>query len=274
MVQNKRTVRRTVRWHPAIVVVLSLLVAFGGEASADDRDLLRDSVGEPYVFILLDTSGSMHWTPRCTPEQVADGSCALLCPTGDCYAPLQSDDPSSKFFQAKAALYEVLRDIDDIHFGFSTYNQDGLYMQAKHWLYDAAEDGPVIPGYGPFPARGSDDVFGRTWTCDNGAGDKEVGCIPAEPADLADEWERSRVQRLPKGGHLFLDVQTFYVRTGGQIYRVRYEPRTGSYGANLTVRVLIERCKNGSCSSRETTGERTSVRSTARASGTKIRCPR
>lgn len=251
MVQNKRAVR----WIPAIAAVALSLLAFGGEASADDRDLLRDSVGEPYVFILLDTSGSMHWTPRCTPEQVADGSCKILCPAGDCYAPLQGDDPSSKFFQAKAALYEVLRDIDDIHFGFSTYNQDGLYLQSKHWLYQAAEDGPAIPGYGPFPARGADDVFGRTWTCDNGNGDEEVGCTSAQPADLSDEFERSRMQRLSKGGHLFLDVQTFYVRTGGQIYRVRYEPRSGAYGGNLTVRVLIERCKNGSCSSRETTGD-------------------
>ncbi len=39
--------------------------AAGGPARADDRDLLRESAGEPYVFIVLDTSDSMHWTPKC-----------------------------------------------------------------------------------------------------------------------------------------------------------------------------------------------------------------
>lgn len=238
----------------ATAAILSLL-AFGRVAAADDRDLLRDSVGEPYVFILLDTSGSMHWTPRCTAQQVADGSCQLLCPTGDCYAPLQSDDPSAKFFQAKEALFEVLGDIDDIHFGFATYNQDGLHLQSKHWLYRVASDGPAIPGWGPFPAAGADEVFGRVWSCDNGNGDEEVACGTAQPADLSDGWERARQQRLAKGGFDFNTAVNTFVRHGGRTYRVRYEPRTGSYGGALRVRVLIERCLNGTCSNRETTGD-------------------
>ncbi len=242
-----------------LCLLLVLVSLFPLTASADDRDLLRDSVGEPYVFILLDTSGSMHWTPKCTAAQVAAGDCQQVCTTGDCYAALQGDDPSSKLFQAKSALYEVIKDIDDIQFGFATYNQDDLNLTAKHWLYRATADGPSIPGWGPFPALGAPDVFGRVWTCDNGNGDDEVGCVTNEPADLSDTWDRERVQRLAKGGLAFTDIVTFYVRAGGEFYRVRYEPQSGAYGSNLTVRVLIERCKNSSCSSRETTGDRNVV---------------
>ena len=246
--------RQFIRGAVAGAAVLSLFT-LGSPASADDRDLLRDSVGEPYVFILLDTSGSMHWTPTCTAEQFSKGQCSLLCPTGDCYAPLQGDDPSSKFFQAKSALYEVLRDVDDLHFGFATYNQDGLHLRSKHWLYRATSAGPDIPDWGAFPAIGSQEVFGRTWNCDNGNGDEEVGCRNNVPADLSDEWERSRMQRFAKGGLGFNSTVTTFVRHSGQTYRVSYEPRSGSYGANLTVRVLIERCRNSSCSSREDTGD-------------------
>ena len=239
-----------------ICLLLILVSLYALTASADDRDLLRDSVGDPYVFILLDTSGSMHWTPACTAAQVAHGSCQRLCPTGDCFADLQSDDPGSKFFQAKSALHEVLEGIDDIHFGFATYNQDDLNLASKHWLYRAMGDGPSIPGWGAFPALGAPDVFGRVWTCDSGNGDDEVACNTDEPADLSDTWERERAQRLAKGGLAFSDIVTLYVRQSGETYRVRYEPRSGSYGANLTVRVLIERCRNTSCSSRDTTGDR------------------
>jgi Tfp pilus tip-associated adhesin PilY1 len=246
--------RQSSRIAVAAAAVVSLFT-LASPASADDRDLLRDSVGEPYVFILLDTSGSMHWTPTCTAAQLAAGSCSIPCDAGDCYAPLQGDDPSSKFFQAKSALYEVLRDTDDIHFGFATYNQDELYLNAKHWLYKARADGPVIPGWGPFPARNAGDVFGRTWNCDNGNNaDDEVGCFSDQPADLSDEFERSRMQRFAKGGLTFGTTVTMYVRAGST-YRVRYEPRSGSYGAPLVVRVVIERCRNTSCSSRDDVGD-------------------
>jgi Tfp pilus tip-associated adhesin PilY1 len=228
---------------------LALLTA-AGPAASDDRDLLRDSVGEPYVFILLDTSGSMNWSPKCTAEQLAQGECSQLCPSGDCYTRLQSDDPGSKFYQAKQALYEVLEKVDDIHFGFATYNQDELRMRSKHWLYQAREDGPVIPGWGPFPATGADEVFGSLWPCDQGNGDDEVGCARATPADLSDAWERSRMARLPKGGASLGQTVTIFVRHGGQVYRVQYQPDSGSLGGGIELRVVAERCNNTSCSNR------------------------
>jgi hypothetical protein len=241
----------------AVGLALLATLVTAGAARGDDRELLRDSVGQPYVFILLDTSGSMHWAPPCSQAQFDAGECSYLCPTGDCYTPLQSDDPSSKFYQAKAALYEVLKDVNDIHFGFATYNQDGLDVRAKHWLYRAADDGPVIPGWGPFPARGADDVFGFLWSCDNGGGgDNGVGCSGGQPANLANAWDLNRMRRLPKLGQSLSQTVTFYVAASSTTYRVQYQPKSGSYGAAVTAHVVIEKCKNASCSSRDPVAEK------------------
>ena len=43
---------------------------------ADDRDILRESTTKPYLFVILDTSGSMNWAPRCTAADVADDTVA------------------------------------------------------------------------------------------------------------------------------------------------------------------------------------------------------
>ena len=108
-----------------LALVAGLWVSiFPQQAWSDDRSLLREFAREPFVFILFDTSGSMHWAPKCTQEQFDAGNCSLLCPTGDCFVPLNSDDPNSKFYQAKEALHQVLETVDGVHFGFGTYNQD------------------------------------------------------------------------------------------------------------------------------------------------------
>src|ERR1700712_15401 len=98
---------------------LALLARVGPAARGDDRDLLRSTIADPYLFILLDTSGSMNWSPK-----------GPSCPSGDCFVPLQADDASSKFYQAKEALYEVLTDpgLPKVALGFATYNQDQLAM--------------------------------------------------------------------------------------------------------------------------------------------------
>src|SRR3954452_3940451 len=117
---------------------LALLALLGAAAArGDDRDLLRSTIADPYMFILLDTSGSMNWSPKGT-----------TCPTGDCFVPLQADDAGSKFYQAKAALYEVLTDasLPKVYMGFATYNQDQLALLQKHWLYQAAGNGVLLTG--------------------------------------------------------------------------------------------------------------------------------
>jgi hypothetical protein len=134
---------------PALLVAACLAAAAGAPAHGDDRELLRRGTSDPYVFILFDTSGSMHWSPRCTAEQLAAGVCDFLCPTGDCYVPLASDDPASKFRQAKEALFEVIEASDNVDFGFATYNQDELRIGAKHWVYRALEDRGDTRGVAP-----------------------------------------------------------------------------------------------------------------------------
>jgi hypothetical protein len=213
--------------------VLAALLA--GGAAADDRDLLRESGANPYVFIVFDTSGSMHWTPKCTQEQFDDGTCDFLCPTGDCFAAMNGDDPASKFRQAKEALYEVIGGLEGINYGFMTYNQDGLRMHEKHFLYRVSDTQPdgVTPNASltlvngdAFPAiarhctlsgagcnadadcgaRGGtceyEDVFGAGWNCDEGTGDQRKGCYGSSSriADMNDDWELRRAQRVPKLG--------------------------------------------------------------------------
>src|ERR1700755_2814344 len=61
-------------------------------AWSDDRDLLRQSSGNPYVMVLLDTSGSMNEIPN------QAGIDALA----------SGDDSNSKLYSAKQALYQVM----------------------------------------------------------------------------------------------------------------------------------------------------------------------
>lgn len=78
-----------------------------------------------------------------------------LCPRGDCYSPLNGDDPRSKFYQAKQALFEVIESTADIHFGLGSYEQDNGRLMAKHWLYRVREFKPTPD----FPADTTQDFF-------------------------------------------------------------------------------------------------------------------
>lgn len=211
----------------------------------------------PYLFLLVDTSGSMNWSPLCTAGEVTAGDCSYLCTTGSCSVPLQADDPASKFFQLKSALYDSLNasEANGIQFGFATFNQDSLRVPSKHWLYQAGSGGPTIPGWGAFPPSGSQDVLGRVWTCDDGS---TVGCLSTNPADLSDAWELNRVRVLAKGGQAFNQAVTFYVRNAGIVYRVRYTPVAGgTLGSSLSLKVRLDRCLNAACTSVTALGEPT-----------------
>jgi PilC-like protein with beta-propeller domain len=112
-----RHLRPTAAVSTLILVLLLLLAAGGRPALSDDTDLLRFNSGKPYVFFLLDTSASMTLT--------ADGK----------WVHANGDDPRSKLYQAKQILYQVFQEVDDIHFGFASMNQDNAAAAAKHWLY-------------------------------------------------------------------------------------------------------------------------------------------
>jgi hypothetical protein len=205
-------------------------------------------VAKPYVFILFDISGSMDHATACAQAQYDAGECAYLCNSSQCHTPTQGDHAGSKWVQARQALYNVLSGIDGVDFGFATFsNQDALRVRAKHWLYQADAAGPTIPGSGAFPAAGSQEVFGLTWSCTAGASD---GCSPSVPADLNDAWEVTRVRRLPKGGDAFTQTVDVYLRVGSStVYKVRYEPVAGgALGAPVQTNVTTWRCTNSTCS--------------------------
>jgi hypothetical protein len=109
-------------WAPAVCAAGAVIAAALGPALADDRDLLRQAQEKPYVFVVLDSSGSMNWQPG-----------------GDAFAPASADDPNSKMYQAKSALFRVMTDpdLEGIHWGFGTYNADSVRAYRKHWLYKA-----------------------------------------------------------------------------------------------------------------------------------------
>ncbi len=205
----------------------------------------------PYVFFLLDTSGSMNFSPPCTQTQIDAGACGFLCPTGDCFVPMLGDDPASKLYQLKAGVYNSIAQRDDLLFGFASFNQDQLSARAKHWMYQATSNGVYLGStLGYFPAAGAREVFGLTWACGSGLGDNGVGCASTNPADLNDLWELTRVQRLPKGGLSFNQSLVFYIRGAGITYKVTYTPSgTAVPGASvIKTTVSIYKCTNSSCS--------------------------
>ncbi len=227
-------------------------------AAADDRDLLRTSSANPYVFIILDTSGSMNWAPPCSATDFAAGACSPLCTSGDCFVPLMGDDPHSKAYEAKQALVNVLRQVNNVNFGFATYNQDQLYVAQKHWMYSAAGNGVTISGVpgGIWPATGAQEVFGLEWACTSGS---NTGCGPTTPADVTNSWQLTRVQRLPKGGPTFTLAQTLYILAGGATYRIIYTPVAGGVLGAATVKttVAVVKCTNSGCTTTSPVGTNT-----------------
>ncbi|MCL4838539.1 MAG: hypothetical protein KJ058_11310 [Thermoanaerobaculia bacterium] len=237
-------------------LALALLVV--APAAADDRNLLKTGIDSPYVFVIFDTSGSMNWAPRCTQAQLDDGICDFLCPTGDCPVPRNGDDPASKFRQAKEALFEVVKEVKNIQFGFASFNQDDLAVKQKHWLYRVREGQTVhsLASGQQWPRPGGDEVFGPIFGCTTGS---RIGCQADYPADIdvagtssqITYWERNRAQRIPKLGLPATTTTTVYLRVQNSTkYRVRYSPNgTVTYGnPAITVNVEIARCTRTDCS--------------------------
>ncbi len=204
----------------------------------------------PYVFVLFDTSGSLNYSPPCTQDQFTAGACGFLCPTGNCFVPLQGDAPFSKFSQLKEGLYTSIAHRDDLLLGFAGMNEDALSVRAKHWLYQAVSNGPTIPGFGSFPAFGAQEVFGLAWPCDTGNNDNEIGCYASKPADLDDPWEVARMRRLPKGGAPFNQTVALFIRYAGIIYKVQYVPIGSAIPRDPFIRttVTVSQCTNAACS--------------------------
>jgi len=249
---------------PFLVVVAA--VGLATTARADDRALLRNSSANPYVFVVLDTSGSMNWAPPCSATDYAAGVCNYLCPTGDCWVPRNSDDPASKFRQAKEALAEVISSTPDVNFGFGTYNQDQLAVFNKHWRYLVRATQPsgfiTLNNTGHnFPVAGSSEVFGAPWTCNSGS---SAGCTGNSAAAFTDfsagspsaSWDQRRMYELPKG-RSNADTVTYYMKdTDNRVYRVQYQLGGGQTpgAASLQATVRVDRCTNTNCTTVSSSG--------------------
>ncbi|MCB1058057.1 MAG: hypothetical protein KDD11_21360, partial [Acidobacteria bacterium] len=235
--RSKNTLRTSLR--AAVVALVGFALAWS--AAADDRNLLRDDAADPYVFIVLDTSGSMNWK------------------VGDFLPTMRVDDPDSKMYQAREALYEVVDSLEDVHFGFSTFNNDNMRIRRKHWAYVAETDGVTIFNDSDgnplwvYPRAGDVHVFGRTQNCyDNNS---SAGCDSNNPARLYDYWEKRRVELYSKFGDnpSVGTTTTFYIRVdngqGNNNYRfqVTFQLLSGSYGDDeISVRVFVRNTNRSS----------------------------
>lgn len=239
-----------------MAAAIAVGMGIAGLAGARPAAAQDCSTVAPYVFLLFDTSGSMNWAPPCSQAEVDAGFCAWRCDQYDCWVPQMADSPSSKFFQVKQALYDVVANTTGVQFGFATFNQDALYARSKHWTYEAANQGTFIPGWGYFPGTGAREVFGYVWSCNTGSGNNQVGCAVTTPADLSDVWKRTRIQQLSKLGTNFNQAVTFFVRVGTVVYKITDTPATGATpGSPVNVTELVVKCLNGSCSSTSMIGQ-------------------
>lgn len=268
----------------------------------DDRDLFSAGSETPYLFVLFDTSGSMHWKPPCTDPDGCSYECPLdndlcakicprhtctdnqtgvviekpvcslgetegwlcetgNCPQGDCYAPLNGDDPGSKFFQAKSAIYQVIQETLDekipLHLGFATFNQDNLSMRGSHWLYNLAPGQTLVTldsGL-KFPNPLIPQVFGRIWNCRAGP---DTGFEQQEPATLGQPWQELRLYRCPQLGQDgnqdsvdTVNMLYFVDPADGNRYRVEFEDTGSNKPGDETLRanLHVDRCDNADCSS-------------------------
>lgn len=190
-----------------------------GAHAADDIDLLRKQGGTPYVFFLIDTSGSM------------------ALDQDDNWVPLNGDDPNSKIYQVKEALYDVMSEVENVHFGLAGFNQDRLHVRSKHWVYQAVGAGDL--GDLTYPlAAGEEWVFGRHVN-----DDAEAGTCSA-PLDLATDLDR--LNRFSRLGVVGGETTLLWVRArdeGGEEgdHRIEISPAAGSPGlGSPEIRVRVE----------------------------------
>ena len=232
----------------ALLVASAALSAFVVTTiSADDRELFQRSNSKPYVFFVLDTSGSMNWRLN-----------------NDNSPPAAMDDPNSKMYQAKRALYEVLQSAgDSIQYGWGHFDAAGTVVRRKYHLYKPVNDPPwanhsdldvILP-------QGIATVFGerRTGYDTSVGGDYEVhngfewiryGRCNSE---YTDEDDIHDFPKLDSNGQL---DTVFYWRDGSDRYRIWFRGLTGGQefgNGNVTVNVEIYE-KDGSCRREDNTG--------------------
>jgi Tfp pilus tip-associated adhesin PilY1 len=255
------------RFAPAALALACALLAAGAilapaAAHADDRSLLENTQQTPYVFIILDTSGSMMEEIACSAADVAAGYCTQECDPGDCLPHSMGDDPDSKIYTAKQAIYDIMQSHPNINFGFGHFDQVGLHVLWKYWWYTVATTQPngfltdSATNF-TYPVAGGQELFGQqAWNCTDGSPTpySNVSCIESQPAHLDNAWEMERAHRYPKLGDTnTAAAYTYYVNKStvgsNPTYKVTYTPVTGQTmgSASMTVSVNLTKCLNSGC---------------------------
>ena len=258
--------------HPLRLAIAALAAAAAlslatPAARGDDRGLLHATQQNPYVFIILDTSGSMHQSVSCTQadhdNDVVNGvvpPCAVCAP-GDCLPRLMGDDPDSKISVAKQSIYAIMATHPNINFGFGHYDQTQLQVLYKYWYYDLVGTSPIklLDGTSyPRSNPGEEHLFGQqAWACTaggfGGTTFNQVGCNAAHPAHLDNTWEYERVRRYPKLGDDNSKTFSYYFQetTGAPtlanpIYKATFSPAPAQPAlgaATYQAVVKVENCK-------------------------------
>ncbi len=229
---------------PALLLALALVGPMA--AQGDDRELVKGGNRDPYLHVIFDVSGSMNWQP---PD--ADGTPPV---PGDAWAPGYGDDPNSKMYQAKSALYTVVSDptLRNVIWGFSTYNQDDLQVHRKHWIY-TPQTVPawVTDGRLPYPMPGQPKHFGdpcmdderSNLTCDLDDGQAEVFGQLTSPTlgscgnpqdfdgDTTLDEDEGEVYSFPVLGNDATLQTDEWLRFSGRRFRLRWVPISGGFGA-------------------------------------------
>ena len=227
--------------HSLLPAALTLALGMGlwtqvRPAWSDDRDLLRQSSGDPYVFVILDTSGSMNEIPN------QAGIDALAA----------GDDTNSKLYGAKQALYQVMTQFNNISYGFATFNQDGLRVLRKHWIYKPNVD-PTWSATLPYPTAGQGYAFGGG--APNSSFDANVQVqytctspqtVPATNANLR------QMVGYPRTGDNGDKTFGAWVRFGGRTYYVESKLANGSKlgDSSITVSWQRRRLQTGTASTK------------------------
>ncbi len=196
------------------------LILAAGAAAADDRDLVRSAGEAPYVFVLLDTSGSMYWVP------------------GDDTLPVwHGDGPQSRGYIVKSAIYEVIAGLDaGARVGFAHFATPDARVKDKKWLYKAAAaDLSGLPWWSslPFPAPGRGITFG---------GDPSTAGNCNSPVGIDTLYDRAKLGRNGTA------TTIFHVDHSGSVYKVTFKGKSSGpprLDRELRVSIKVERCGPG-----------------------------
>lgn len=208
----------------AATILLAAATLGTGSGRADDRLLLRQSPADPLMFILFDTSGSMA-------EQPVDSK----VPIGS------ADDPASKMYQAKQALYTALLNNPDVHYGFASFNQDDIQLRRKHWVYKANADGAWGANPLSYPALNVTYIFGGE---DNGGVSAQGTC--SAPITVPTSGFADQLRWHPRAGDKGNKATVYFLRQSSRTYRTTTTVVSGNLG-DSTISVKVVRERNTSC---------------------------